>query len=64
MTNPTVLARCASIDLPQHNVEARLQALDRLYRRKEALEALIESLEAYARCQAPATIMPFPSRGN
>jgi hypothetical protein len=64
VTNPTVLPRCAPIDLPQYNVEARLQALERLYRRKEALETLIESLEAYARCQAPATIMNFPSRGN
>ena len=64
MTNLNVQRPSAPIDLTQYNVEARLQALERLYRRKEAVETLIESLEAYARCQTPATVMPFPSRGN
>ena|SRR5262252_4706037 len=64
----TARPRCARIDriddLPKHNFEARIQALERLYRRKEALEALIESLETYARCRGGATVTPFPLRGN
>jgi len=64
VTNLNIRPRCTKIDLPQHNVEARLQALERLYRRKETLEALIESLEAYARCRANAPVVSLPLRGN
>jgi hypothetical protein len=42
--------------------EAHRQTLERLYERKATLEALIESLEAYARCRTAAQVMSFPLR--
>ena len=64
MTNLNFNSRCTQINFPQNHTEAHLQTLERLYERKATLEALIECLEAYARCRAAAQVMTLPSRGN
>jgi len=48
------------IDFPPDHVEAQRQTLERLYERKATLEALIQSLEEYARCRASATVTTIP----
>ena len=62
MTNPTLHSPTVHIDFPLDHEEAQRQTLERLYERKATLEALIESLEAYARCRAAAQVMSFPLR--
>ena len=52
------------ISFAAQHVDVRQQALDRLYERKATLEALIDSLEAYARCRVPAEVTTIPLRGN
>jgi hypothetical protein len=52
------------IDLPIDHAEAQRQTLERLYERKATLEALIQSLEEYARCRASATVTTFPVPGS
>jgi len=42
---------CKRLVLPHARRATRRQALERLYQRKAVLEALIRSLEAYARTQ-------------
>jgi BMFP domain-containing protein YqiC len=64
VTNPTLHSPISQIDFPLEHAEAQRQTLMRLYERKATLEALIESLEAYARCRASAQVMSFPLRGN
>jgi hypothetical protein len=64
VTNLNFSARCTQITFPQDHMEARRQTLERLYERKATLEALIETLEAYARCRAAAQITTLRSRGN
>jgi hypothetical protein len=51
------------IEFPLEHEEAQRQTLERLYERKATLEALIESLEEYARCRASAQVTTFPLRG-
>jgi hypothetical protein len=51
--------RPTRIEFTPKHVEAQRQTLERLYERKATLEALIHSLEEYARCRAsvpPATV--------
>jgi hypothetical protein len=62
VTNPTLHSPTVRIDFPQDHAEAQRQTLQRLYERKATLEALIDSLEAYARCRAAAQVMSFPLR--
>ena len=64
MTNLNFSSRCTQINFPQNHMEARRQTLERLYERKATLEALIESLEAYARCRGAAQVTTLQSRGN
>jgi hypothetical protein len=64
VTNPTLHSPTTRINFPLEHAEAQRQTLIRLYERKATLEALIESLEAYARCRAHAQVMSFPIRGN
>jgi len=64
VTNSTLPSPATRIDFPPNHTEAQRQTLQRLYERKATLEALIESLEAYARCRAVAQIMTLPLRGN
>jgi len=52
------------INFPRNHEKAHFQTLERLYERKATLEALIESLEAYARCRAGAQVTTLPLRGN
>jgi len=52
------------ISFPTQRVDVRQQALNRLYERKATLEALIDALEAYARCRVPAEVETIPLRGN
>jgi hypothetical protein len=60
VTNPTLFSPTTQIDFPLDHAEAQRQTLERLYERKATLEALIESLEAYAACRAAARVMMFP----
>jgi hypothetical protein len=55
---------CAPIDFPLDHVEAHRQTLERLYERKATLDALIYSLEEYARCRADAPVTILPAHGN
>jgi hypothetical protein len=55
---------CTPIDLPLDHVEAQRQTLERLYARKAVLDAVIESLEEYARCRASAPVPALPLHGN
>ena len=64
MTNSTLHSPTTQINFPLDHTEAHRQTLQRLYERKATLEALIQSLEAYARCRAAAEVMTFPLRGN
>ena len=64
MNDPTLLSPSTRIDFPLNHEEAQRQTLERLYERKATLEALIQSLEAYARCRAAAEVMMFPLRSN
>ena len=64
MTNSTFHSPTTQIDFPLEHTEAQRQTLLRLYERKATLEALIQSLEAYARCRAAAQVMTFPLQGN
>ena len=64
MTNFNFHSPCTPIDFPLDHREAQRQTLERLYERKATLEALIESLEEYARCRAAAPLTKFPVRGN
>ena len=64
MTNLNYSSRCTQINFPQNHAEAHRQTLERLYERKATLEALIESLEEYARCRATAQVTMLPLRGN
>ena len=61
MTKLTFPSHRARNTFPQP-VDVRQQALDRLYERKATLEALIESLEAYARCRVTAPVVRMPAR--
>jgi hypothetical protein len=54
VTNATIAPPAIPIDFPLENAEAQRKTLERLYERKATVEALIESLEAYARCRAAA----------
>ena len=57
-------SRCAKVVvLPQQRAVKR-QALERLYLRRATIEALIQSLEDYARCRYPEPVIPLLSRGN
>ena len=64
MTNLNATSHCRQISFPRNHMETRRQTLERLYRRKATLEALIESLEAYARCRSTAQITTLRLRGN
>ena len=56
MTKPT-LAHHTTRNFPLQPADVRQQALDRLYERRATVEALIESLEAYARCRGTAPVL-------
>ena len=64
MTNLNFTSPCTPISFPRNHAEARRQTLQRLYERKATLEALIESLEAYARARDLAQITILRLRGN
>lgn len=64
MTNFNFHSPCTPIDFPSNHMEAQRQTLERLYERKATLEALIQSLEEYARCRAAAPVTMFPSSDN
>jgi hypothetical protein len=64
VTNSTFHSPATRIDFPLEHTEAQRQTLERLYERKATLEALIQSLEAYARCRAAPQVMTLPLRGN
>jgi hypothetical protein len=64
VTNLNFSSRCNQINFPRNHAKAHRQTLERLYERKATLEALIESLEAYARCRGAAQVMPLQLRGN
>jgi hypothetical protein len=57
-------SHCTRIEFPLRHSEAQRQTLERLYQRKATLEALIESLEEYARCRSSAKVMSFPALEN
>ena len=57
-------SHCNRIPFPLTHETAQRVTLERLYLRKATLEALIESLEAYARCRATADVATMPVRGN
>ena len=57
MTNSTLSSPRTRIEFPSEHTEAQRQTLERLYERKATLEALIESLEAYARCRSNAQVL-------
>ncbi len=63
MTNLNLRPRSSHIEFPRCHAEAHRQTLERLYERKATLEALIESLEEYARCRVAARIRTIPLRG-
>src|SRR5262245_6022598 len=60
VTNSILTSPGIRIDFPLDHAAAQRQTLERLYERKATLEALIESLEAYARCRTAAQVMAFP----
>ena len=62
MTNLNVRSRSTRINFPLNHAEARRQTLERLYERKATLEALIASLEEYARCRMASQIRIMPLR--
>jgi len=64
VTNSTLHSPSTRIDFPRDHFEAQRQTLERLYERKATLEALIQSLEDYARCRAAAQVMTFPMRSS
>jgi hypothetical protein len=67
VTNLNYRSQCTQIEFPVNHMQAQRKTLRRLYERKATLEALIESLEAYARCRSGAAITTLPSvptRGN
>jgi hypothetical protein len=57
-------SHCTRIEFPLNHSEAQRQTLERLYQRRATLEALIQSLEEYARCRSSAEVMNFPAREN
>jgi hypothetical protein len=64
VTNLNIRTTCPPLTFPVNHVQAHRQALERLYERKQMLEELIQSLEAYARCRAAAPVTRIPSQGN
>jgi hypothetical protein len=64
LTDLNFCSSCTSIEFPRDHVEAQRQTLERLYERKATLDALIQSLEEYARCRTSAPLTTFPVQGN
>ena len=60
MTNLNLRSRFTQINFPLNHAEAHRHTLARLYERRAAVEALIESLEAYERCRMTPRVMTIP----
>ncbi len=56
--------RCAKVVFLNPQRAVQRQALERLYTRKAAVDALIQSLEDYVRCQYTAQVTPIALRGD
>ena len=60
MANSSTKAAVERNDISTVTEEIRIRALDRLYLRREAVDALIRSLEAYQSCERRrAAVIPI-----